>query len=118
MASVELLPDELLCEIIQAIHLSSNSSHDLFNAIQASQRFYCLGKEIPHKAPRLKKPSGPNDIVEWNCLRKHQLRGLLRSLLENPELARLIQRLEITVVQHQYYYPFVPEHRESPDDFD
>jgi hypothetical protein len=118
MASVESLPDEILCEIIEAIHLSSNSSHDLFNAIQVSPRFYRLGKEILYKAPRLKKPNSPNDITEWDCLRKHQLRGLLRSLLENPEFARLVRRLEITVVHHQYYYPFVPEHRELPDDFD
>ncbi|KAH7070289.1 hypothetical protein FB567DRAFT_217622 [Paraphoma chrysanthemicola] len=131
---INVLPDELLCSILDFVHQRSESSNDLFNVLMVSRKFHNLVPDILYRSPRLLKPKG-TDVAGWHNRRAHQLHRLLSTLVEKPDLAKRIQHLDLTVVSDRpsgrewrdpndiheidsspyFYWPDYNEHRKILD---
>ncbi|KAH7078155.1 hypothetical protein BKA63DRAFT_280608 [Paraphoma chrysanthemicola] len=131
---INVLPDELLCSILDFVHQRSESSNDLFNVLMVSRRFHNLVLDILYRSPRLLKPND-TDVASWHSRRAHQIHRLLSALVERPDLAKRIQHLDLTVVSDRpsgrewrhpndiheidsspyYYWPDYNEHRKILD---
>ena len=97
MTSLTSLPNEILGEILEHVHNAAESSNDLHSVLLAAPRFSRVTQDILYKAPRLLKPK-PDDCVSWDLRRAHQVRGLLRTVITRPDLAKRIYQLDLTVV--------------------
>jgi hypothetical protein len=97
MVSLISLPTELLCQIVDDIHDASESSNDLFNILIVARRFSRIAIDALYRAPRLLKPN-PTDPLSWHDRRAHQLPGLLKLVINRPDLANQIQKLDLTVI--------------------
>jgi hypothetical protein len=91
------LPNELLDELLQYVHDTSASSHNLYNAILVCTRWTNCGAKILYEAPHLLKLQ-PSGRAGWGTCRHRQTQRLLLSLIRRPELARAVKELDLTVV--------------------
>jgi hypothetical protein len=101
MASLDSLPTELLIEVLDQVHQSSQSSNNLFNALLVARKYYNVAKDILYRAPRLSQPL-IKDRLNWNEENAHHLRGLLKTILDKPQLAKQIYELDLTVIQKEH----------------
>jgi hypothetical protein len=106
MASLDSLPSELLHDVLYAVHCSSESSNDLFNVLLVAQKYHRAAKDVLYRAPRLLKPKS-TDPLSWSEDNAHHLRGLLKTILDRPHLARQIYELDLTVIFELYSYKSV-----------
>ncbi|KAH7401148.1 hypothetical protein DE146DRAFT_755583 [Phaeosphaeria sp. MPI-PUGE-AT-0046c] len=97
MSRLDSLVEELLYDILEYVHYSSNSSNNLFNLLTVASKYHRIAKDILYTAPRLLKPE-PNAKAGWNDRRAHQLVGFLKRLLEEPHLAKWVRKLELCII--------------------
>jgi len=113
MASLTSLPNEVLSDILEYVHNASESSNDLHSLLLVARRISRVAKDILYKAPRLLKPK-PDDCVSWHLRRAHQVRGLLRTVITRPDLAKQIYQLDLTVVLYRRLESSQEEPNEQP----
>jgi hypothetical protein len=91
------IPNELLSDVLEYLHYTSASSHNLHNAILVGKRWSQVGTKILYKAPRFLKLRC-TDGAGWENSRHRQTQRLLRTLIRRPELANTVKELDLTVV--------------------
>jgi adenylate kinase len=88
MTCLDSLQVKLLCEIIQHVRSS-------FHIV--SHKYHNIAKDMLYQAPKLLTPKR-SDTAQWNYRRRHQMRGLLKVLINQPQLARQVRKLKLTII--------------------
>jgi hypothetical protein len=113
MATIDYVPIELVQDIVECIHCSSESSRNLFSVLLLSKSFHLVAADILSRAPRLSEAK-PDFPYSWNLGRQHQVRGFLHNILNKPQLAAKVRDLDLSIIANRVRV----QYERNLDDYD